>query len=92
MSVAGRLVSFAVGLVLVFGASYVVAGAVVPDRVVEDWTRSAEQSGQHDDPSAPHSGRDSGQERSGRATTSSTTTPTSVVGDTGSHAHPDGAP
>ena len=67
MNVPVRLVSFAVGLVLVFGASYVVAGAVVPDRVVEDWTRSAAQSEQHDDPAAPHSGQErSGSESSGR--------------------------
>ncbi len=55
MSAPARLAAFVVGLVLVFGASYVVAGAVVPDRVVEDWTRRAEQPATHDDPAGAHS-------------------------------------
>ena len=54
MSAPARLAAFAAGLVLVFGASYVVAGAVVPDRVVDDWTRRAEQPAGHDDPSGAH--------------------------------------
>lgn len=43
MNAPARLVAFVIGLVVLFGTSYVVAGAVVPERVVQDWTRSAEQ-------------------------------------------------
>ncbi len=54
MSAPVRLGAFAAVLVLVFGASYVIAGAVVPVRVVVDWTRRAEQPADHDSPSGAH--------------------------------------
>ena len=54
MSAPARLAAFAAALLLVFAASYVVAGAVVPDRVVEDWTRRAEQPADHGDPAGAH--------------------------------------
>ncbi len=43
MNAPARLVTFLVGLVLLFGASYAIAGAVVPQRVVDDWTRSTNE-------------------------------------------------
>ncbi len=56
MSAPARLATFVVALILVFGASYLVAGAVVPDRVVDDWTRSAQDEPPHDatTDSSPH--------------------------------------
>jgi len=43
MNASTRLVAFLVVLVVLFGASYVVAGAIVPERVVDDWSRSAHE-------------------------------------------------
>ena len=77
MSAPARLVAFAAALVLVFGVSYVVAGAVVPDRVVEDWTRRAEQPADHDGSSGAHP-------------TVSTTSTTSVVPHEHDDDHQDG--
>ncbi|MFT0848306.1 hypothetical protein VR010_11200 [Actinomycetaceae bacterium L2_0104] len=37
MNAASRLALYGVGLVAIFVASYAVAGAVVPDSVVENW-------------------------------------------------------
>lgn len=48
MNTASRLALYGVGLVAIFVASYAVAGAVVPDSVVEKWN---EQSITHDKPS-----------------------------------------
>ena len=85
MSAPARLAAFAAALVLVFGASYVVAGAVVPDRVVEDWTRRAEQPEGHGDPSGAHT-----------PVSTTTSTPVSTTSGTASttsavpHEHQDG--
>ncbi len=53
MSAPARLAAFAAALVVVFAASYLVAGAVVPERVVDDWTRRAEQT-DHEGPAGAH--------------------------------------
>lgn len=42
MNVPARLAAFLVGLIVLFGASYVVAGAVVPEQLVEDRIRNTE--------------------------------------------------
>jgi hypothetical protein len=42
-----RLALFGTVLVALFGISFVVAGAVVPDRVVADWERSVTTSTDH---------------------------------------------
>ncbi|ORM37564.1 heavy metal-binding domain-containing protein [Williamsia sp. 1135] len=42
MNTATRLTLYGAGLVVTFGATFVVAAAVVPDRVARDWTASAE--------------------------------------------------
>ena len=56
MNAPSRLALYGVGLVAIFVASYAVAGAVVPESVVENWK---EQSVIHDGPShdtpIPHS-------------------------------------
>ncbi len=55
MSAPARLAAFAAALVVVFVASYLVAGAVVPERVVDDWTRRAEQTDDdHGGPAGAH--------------------------------------
>ncbi len=47
MNAASRLALYGVGLVAIFVASYAVAGAVIPESVVENWK---EQSVTHDGP------------------------------------------
>ena len=48
MSAPVRLAGFLAALILVFGASFLIAGAVVPDRVVDDWMQSAQDTPPHD--------------------------------------------
>lgn len=45
MSARARLATFLAGLVALFGASYAVAGAVVPDEVVDRWQERVEPAG-----------------------------------------------
>lgn len=49
MSAAGRLGIFAVILAAAFGLAYVVAGAVVPDSVVQQWHESPHDQDGHED-------------------------------------------
>lgn len=42
MSPAAKLALYAAGLVVAFAAAYFIAGAVVPDSVVDSWMRQAE--------------------------------------------------
>lgn len=44
MNAPARLGLYAAGLVVVFGGAYALAGALVPESVVDDWMR---QSGTH---------------------------------------------
>lgn len=41
MNAPGRLALYGVGLVAIFAASYAVAGAVVPDSIVENWNEQS---------------------------------------------------
>lgn len=41
MNAPGRLALYGVGLVAIFVASYAVAGAVVPDSIVENWNEQS---------------------------------------------------
>ncbi|MEE6281291.1 hypothetical protein [Georgenia sunbinii] len=48
MKVPVRLGLYGAGLVLVFGVSAAVAGAVVPEETVESWTQQVQDIGQDD--------------------------------------------
>jgi hypothetical protein len=45
MSARARLATFVAGLIALFGVSYAVAGAVVPDDVVDRWQERVEPAG-----------------------------------------------
>lgn len=45
MSARARLASFFAGLIALFGVSYAVAGAVVPDDAVDRWQERVEPAG-----------------------------------------------
>ncbi|MCK0515853.1 MULTISPECIES: hypothetical protein [Actinomycetes] len=53
MNTATRLALYGAALVAVFGAAFVVAAAVVPDRVARDWTTSAEHTAHAPTTTAP---------------------------------------
>lgn len=56
MNTATRLALYGAALVAVFGAAFVVAAAVVPDRVARDWTTSAEHAAHTPTATAPAAG------------------------------------
>ncbi len=50
MNAAGRLALFGAGLIVAFGGAFVLAGALVPDSVVENWRQASvvdEHPGEH---------------------------------------------
>ncbi len=75
MNAPSRLALYGVGLVAIFAASYAVAGAVVPESVVENWNEQSEQHPGHEMPATPAPGSPS----------SETPSPHSSPHDTGGH-------
>lgn len=41
MNAAGRLALFGAGLIVAFGGAFLLAGALVPDRAVENWRQAS---------------------------------------------------
>ena len=59
MSAAARLGTYLAALAVVFGAAFVIGGAVVPQSTVDSWTQQAEESSHSQTPDEPENPADS---------------------------------